>query len=76
VVVVQEALGDDQGGTLHTEGDLRMLCYYRGRDRTFDRWASRPRQAASRSALPGDAEPFASTDVLDAVGDLLPSTVE
>jgi 2,7-dihydroxy-5-methyl-1-naphthoate 7-O-methyltransferase len=27
---------DDAGGTPDTEGDLRMLCYFRGRERTLD----------------------------------------
>jgi hypothetical protein len=34
VLVVEDAVGDDQAP--HTEGDLRMLCYVRGRDRTRD----------------------------------------
>lgn len=28
--------GDDHGGVRYTEGDLRMLCYVRGRERTLD----------------------------------------
>ena len=36
VVVVEDNTGAAQGGTPDTEGDLRMLCYIRGRDRTVD----------------------------------------
>ncbi|MBJ7604471.1 MAG: methyltransferase [Candidatus Dormibacteraeota bacterium] len=36
VLVLEDAMGDDQGGTPNTEGDLRMLSYCRGRDRTLD----------------------------------------
>jgi 2,7-dihydroxy-5-methyl-1-naphthoate 7-O-methyltransferase len=35
-VLVVEHIGDAQGGTPDTEGDLRMLCYFRGRERTLD----------------------------------------
>ncbi len=35
VLVVEEALGDAHGGTPDTAGDLRMLCYTRGRDRAL-----------------------------------------
>jgi len=33
---MEEAIGADPDGTLHTEGDLRMLCHVRGRERTLD----------------------------------------
>jgi len=36
VIVLEEWVEDDQGSTPNTEGDLRMLCYCRGRDRTLD----------------------------------------
>jgi hypothetical protein len=37
-VLVVDHIGDAQGGgTPDTEGDLRMLCYVRGRERTLDR---------------------------------------
>jgi hypothetical protein len=36
VLVLEEAVGEPEGGILHTEGDLRMLSYVRGRDRTLD----------------------------------------
>jgi 2,7-dihydroxy-5-methyl-1-naphthoate 7-O-methyltransferase len=36
VVVVEEFVEDDQGRTPNTEGNLRMLCYCRGQDRTLD----------------------------------------
>ena len=35
-MLVVDHLGDAQGGTPDTEGDLRMLCYFRGRERTLD----------------------------------------
>ena len=36
-VLVVDHLGDARGGPPDTEGDLRMLCYVRGRERTVDR---------------------------------------
>ena len=33
---MEEAIGDAHGGPPDTSGDLRMLCYVRGRDRTLD----------------------------------------
>jgi hypothetical protein len=36
-VLVVDHIGDAGGGIPNTEGDLRMLCYVRGRDRTLDR---------------------------------------
>jgi 2,7-dihydroxy-5-methyl-1-naphthoate 7-O-methyltransferase len=39
VLVVEEAIGDARGGPPNTAGDLRMLCYVRGRDRTLDQLA-------------------------------------
>ncbi|MEN3359886.1 MAG: 2,7-dihydroxy-5-methyl-naphthoate 7-O-methyltransferase [Mycobacteriales bacterium] len=38
-VLVVDHIGDAQGGTTYTEGDLRMLCYCRGRERTLDELA-------------------------------------
>lgn len=35
-VLVVDHVGDAEGGTPNTEGDLRMLCYVRGRERTLD----------------------------------------
>ncbi len=35
-VLAVDHIGDAQGGTPDTEGDLRMLCYFRGRERTLD----------------------------------------
>lgn len=35
-VLVVDHIGDAQGTTPNTEGDLRMLCYVRGRERTPD----------------------------------------
>ena len=35
-MLVVDHIGDAQGGTPDTEGDLRMLCYFRGRERTLD----------------------------------------
>jgi 2,7-dihydroxy-5-methyl-1-naphthoate 7-O-methyltransferase len=35
-VLVVDHIGDAQGDTLYTEGDLRMLCYVGGRERTLD----------------------------------------
>jgi hypothetical protein len=35
-VLVVDHIGDAQGGTPNTEGDLRMLCYVGGRERTLD----------------------------------------
>jgi hypothetical protein len=34
-VLVVDHIGDAQGGTPDTEGDLRMLCYFRGRERSL-----------------------------------------
>lgn len=34
-VLVVDHIGDAQGGATDTEGDLRMLCYVRGRERTL-----------------------------------------
>lgn len=36
-VLVVDHFGDDLGGAPNTEGDLRMLCYVGGRERTLDR---------------------------------------
>jgi hypothetical protein len=36
VFVIEDAVGDARGGAPDTAGDLRMLCYVRGRDRTLD----------------------------------------
>ena len=36
-VLVVDHIRDAQGGTADTEGDLRMLCYVHGRERTLDR---------------------------------------
>jgi 2,7-dihydroxy-5-methyl-1-naphthoate 7-O-methyltransferase len=36
VLVLEDNVGDAETGTPHTEGDLRMLAYCRGRDRTVD----------------------------------------
>jgi 2,7-dihydroxy-5-methyl-1-naphthoate 7-O-methyltransferase len=36
-VLVVDHVGDAQGGTPDTEGDLHMLCYFRGRERTLER---------------------------------------
>jgi hypothetical protein len=38
-VLVLENITNTQDGTLDTEGDLRMLCYVRGRERTLDQLA-------------------------------------
>jgi len=35
-VIVVDHIGDAQGGAPDTEGDLRMLSYVRGRERTLD----------------------------------------
>jgi 2,7-dihydroxy-5-methyl-1-naphthoate 7-O-methyltransferase len=35
-VLVVDHIGDAQDSTPDTEGDLRMLCYFRGRERTLD----------------------------------------
>jgi hypothetical protein len=35
-VLLVDHIGDEQGGTPNTEGDLRMLCYVGGRERTLD----------------------------------------
>jgi hypothetical protein len=35
-VIVVEHTGDARGGSSYTEADLRMLCYFRGRERTLD----------------------------------------
>ncbi|WP_243422396.1 methyltransferase [Micromonospora globispora] len=35
-VLVVDHIGDAQSGTPDTEGDLRMLCHVRGRERTLD----------------------------------------
>jgi hypothetical protein len=55
VLVVEEAMGDDQGGTSNTEGDLRMLCYVRGRDRTLDQLGELAKSAGLEvsSIIPG-----------------------
>ena len=36
VIVIEEFVEDDLGRTPNTEGNLRMLCYCRGQDRTLD----------------------------------------
>jgi hypothetical protein len=36
-VLVVDHVGDEEGGTPNTEGDLRMLTYVHGRERTLDR---------------------------------------
>lgn len=35
-VLVVDHIGDAEGGAADTEGDLRMLCYVHGRERTLD----------------------------------------
>ena len=60
-VLVVEDIGDAQGGILDAEGDLRMLSYVRGRERTLDQLGklaksaglrvSSVRQAGSRSII-------------------------
>lgn len=44
-VLVVDHVGDAQGGTPDTEGDLRMLCYFRGRERTLDQLGELARSA-------------------------------
>jgi hypothetical protein len=45
VIVLEEAMELDEDGTSDTEGDLRMLCYVRGQDRTLDQLGSLARAA-------------------------------
>ena len=49
-VFVVDHISDAQDGTPDTEGDLRMLCYFRGRERNLDHSANWPSQPACRSA--------------------------
>ena len=44
-VLVVDHISDDQDGTPDTEGDLRMLCYVRGRERTLGQLAEVARSA-------------------------------
>ncbi|MFE9654442.1 methyltransferase [Micromonospora sp. NPDC006431] len=44
-VFVVDHIGDAQGDTSDTEGDLRMLCYVRGRERTLDQLGELARSA-------------------------------
>ncbi|OKI74150.1 methyltransferase [Micromonospora sp. CB01531] len=44
-VFVVDHIGDAQGDASDTEGDLRMLCYVRGRERTLDQLGELARSA-------------------------------
>jgi 2,7-dihydroxy-5-methyl-1-naphthoate 7-O-methyltransferase len=52
-VLVVDHIGDAQGGTPDTEGDLRMLCYFRGRERTLSGACITNRAARRLSDVPG-----------------------
>jgi len=44
-VLVVDHIGDAQDGPPDTEGDLRMLCYVHGRERTLDQLGELARSA-------------------------------
>jgi 2,7-dihydroxy-5-methyl-1-naphthoate 7-O-methyltransferase len=44
-VLVVDHIGDAQGSAPDTEGDLRMLCYFRGRERTLGQLGELARSA-------------------------------
>lgn len=50
-VLVVDHIGDAQGGTPDTEGDLRMLCYVRGRERTLDQLGELAKSAGLQVSL-------------------------
>jgi 2,7-dihydroxy-5-methyl-1-naphthoate 7-O-methyltransferase len=51
VLVVNHHIGDAQGGTPDTEGDLRMLSYFRGRERTLDQLGELTKSAGLQVSL-------------------------
>jgi 2,7-dihydroxy-5-methyl-1-naphthoate 7-O-methyltransferase len=48
VLVLEDAIGVDPSATADTTGDLRMLCYCRGRDRSLDQLAELATSAGLR----------------------------
>ncbi|GFJ84532.1 methyltransferase [Phytohabitans houttuyneae] len=61
VLVVEDAIGADRD-TPSTEGDLRMLCYVRGRDRTLDELAA----LAARAGLDaGTVAPAGTRSIIE-----------
>ncbi|MEU8803754.1 methyltransferase [Spirillospora sp. NPDC048819] len=60
-VLVLDHLSDAHG-TTHTEGDLRMLCYVRGRERTLDRLGELAESAGLRV---GSVMPVGSRSIIE-----------
>jgi hypothetical protein len=52
-VLVVDHIDDAQGGTPDTEGDLRMLCYICGRERTLDQLGELAKSAGLRALTRG-----------------------
>jgi hypothetical protein len=61
-VLVVDHFGDAQDGTPDTEGDLRMLCYVRGRERTLDQLGE---LAKSAGLQVGSVRPARSRTVVE-----------
>jgi hypothetical protein len=56
-VLVVDHIGDAQDSTPDTEGDLRMLCYFRGRERTLDQLGELATSAGLHLMPPSDSFP-------------------
>lgn len=62
VLLVEDNVGDAETGTPHTEGDLRMLTYCRGRDRTIDQLGELARTVGLRI---GSVTPAGSRSIIE-----------
>jgi 2,7-dihydroxy-5-methyl-1-naphthoate 7-O-methyltransferase len=61
-VLVVDHFGDAQDSTPDTEGDLRMLCYFRGRERTLDQLGE---LAKSAGLQVGSVMPAGSRSIIE-----------
>jgi 2,7-dihydroxy-5-methyl-1-naphthoate 7-O-methyltransferase len=61
-VLVVDHVGDASGGAPGTEGDLRMLCYVGGRERTLDQLGA---LAGSAGLQVGSVAPAGSRSIVE-----------
>jgi hypothetical protein len=61
-VLVVDHIGDAEGSPPDTEGDLRMLCYVRGRERTLDQVSA---LAESARLQVGSVVPAGSRSIIE-----------